>query len=495
MKKMVCVLLCAASMAYAGVPTWNLTKLQEDLVAEQPANSIPMFKASADTLWGEWQSFTPAGDSGAVFTFAAMAKKSGTQTITGVRVRYDANSAKAQIWVPEWGKGVLNNDGVNFIFDWDTITNACRVPVQKAGYAHATYGEVYVMDMTFLTGDAQAYTQYPCSYNPKKGVFNLYIGYTPYSYIGTGTSFGSGNETLAMNGYVDYDCTIQVTAMIEFGNNKATFGLSATSKNCTKFRYGCVAYSQLPNTTDALENYAKSLTGDFVDLNTNVVTVSTDTTEGMYFVVVATYTNEEVYNSYSREYYYFSPNSHWTVRDSVTYTDDLVTTVSQIPNTTYKVEIQESKSTAGLFRLKNPYGETFPYSTSAKFVMNDTYLYFDASNPSAVSAYSPISSQFPQPLGIDLGKGILSIEQLATGTYADNKITFPTNGFAIYIGNNAYYANKNGKFCIAFPENPSTRVDEVAAEGVKVTKTLRNGQMVIERNGTQYDVMGRTLNN
>ena len=49
----------------------------------------------------------------------------------------------------------------------------------------------------------------------------------------------------------------------------------------------------------------------------------------------------------------------------------------------------------------------------------------------------------------------------------------------------------NGKhFTMRYTAPKTTALDEVAAEQTQVTKYMHNGQLIIRKNGVEYDVLG-----
>lgn len=178
--------------------------------------------------------------------------------------------------------------------------------------------------------------------------------------------------------------------------------------------------------------------------------------------------------------------------------------------TAYKVEIQESKSTLGLYRLVNPFGEAYEWTEDGEYnTATNNYWVIDATNPESVLFK-------PQLLGVDWGGGPFVLQSIAQyyldngasedditglcGTLTDGKITFPARGFLMwcpdweYFGgeaDNLYYTNASGETSIAVP---MSGVSEISSEttvpvyynlqGFSV-KAPREGDIVIERAGNK----------
>ena len=134
------------------------------------------------------------------------------------------------------------------------------------------------------------------------------------------------------------------------------------------------------------------------------------------------------------------------------YTDDLIGGIfSGVPPVTYEVEILEKASKPGLYRMKNPYGEAYPYNDPGDWDdSKDYYIEIDASSPAAVTIAA-------QELGLDWGYGMISTKSVNTGKLEDGVITFPEKAFymamADYNGGAwSFYGNPNGAFKLVLPE-------------------------------------------
>lgn len=149
------------------------------------------------------------------------------------------------------------------------------------------------------------------------------------------------------------------------------------------------------------------------------------------------------------------------------YTEDLMTTFFNIENLTYEVDILEKESKPGLFRVKNPYGEAYPYNEPGDWDNSkDWYLEINATDPNAVYFDK-------QAVGLDWGYGMVSIWSYASaagedyGTLRDGIITFPEGSLLIsmadYQNGGFYYGNNNGAFEVVLPS---------AVAGVKARKAL-----------------------
>ena len=161
---------------------------------------------------------------------------------------------------------------------------------------------------------------------------------------------------------------------------------------------------------------------------------------------------------------------------------------------TYEVEIQESSTTPGLYRLVDPYAEgVYPYTSSQMgkpLAPAGMSLEVNAEDPEGV--YVAL-----QPLGMDWGDGAMSFESAGAyylqkyefdvvksnnlfGTLADGVITFPHLSYTykdnngeeqtaywqgnIYVGSSAYDAGASGNIKIVLPSASAGVKAKVAAE-------------------------------
>lgn len=150
------------------------------------------------------------------------------------------------------------------------------------------------------------------------------------------------------------------------------------------------------------------------------------------------------------------------VEGEVMYTEDLLTTFFSVQNVTYPVELEERDDMPGMYRLKNAYGERYPYNDPGDYDPdNDYYIVIDATDPEKV--YIPSLTN----LGFNWGYGdfytwSLSGYYLNRGNEANAEpnygklengcITFPEKALMIameeYNNFGLYTANSKGAFCV-----------------------------------------------
>lgn len=170
----------------AGSNTYNLT------FDEEPA---------VEHTWGAWADFAPKGEATGDYTHTILFTNPVKIASCPVQVRYATDEPTlAQVKVSNWGKGALSTAGIDFIFEWNTADNKCVVPDQETGYVHSSYGMVSIADVSVWQG-IDYYSNFPCTYNPATGIFSLSVVYKvsagQFGY--SGDSKGNTAETLVMN--------------------------------------------------------------------------------------------------------------------------------------------------------------------------------------------------------------------------------------------------------------------------------------------------------
>ena len=164
----------------------------------------------------------------------------------------------------------------------------------------------------------------------------------------------------------------------------------------------------------------------------------------------------------------FGEKSEWHSLGRGLITDDIVATLFNLENVSWRVEIQESYETPGYYRLLNPYTSEYPYNGTGDYDgTQDYYLYIHAEDPDAVWFER-------QDLGLNWGYGMMFTwsrahyllsggltpeevkEQGWYGKMENGVISFPVGG--VLFGMEAYrdgaifVGNQNGLFTINLPE-------------------------------------------
>lgn len=141
----------------------------------------------------------------------------------------------------------------------------------------------------------------------------------------------------------------------------------------------------------------------------------------------------------------YANGEEWITIGECEFTDDAIGPLYGLPVLSWPVEIQEHYETPGLYRLVNPYGcEAAPLHEYC--TLSENYVIVNATNPAKVFFGDNANAGFDT--GLNVGDGLLRIGLQAYGSLNDGKIMWPVKGLAVFIGQDGYYANNSGQFCI-----------------------------------------------
>lgn len=152
----------------------------------------------------------------------------------------------------------------------------------------------------------------------------------------------------------------------------------------------------------------------------------------------------------------------WKSIGECKYTDAYISSlynVQEVP--TYMVEVEESMTQPGLYRLVNPYGAAFPYNEPGDYdADNNYYLTINAVDPTKVYIeQSPTGMNwgdgefiFFSIAGLRVAQGNPAAAEGNYGTVKNGVITFPKGSLLAAIGSDGWYTcNSNGKFKLVLP--------------------------------------------
>lgn len=363
------------------------------------------------------------------------------------------------------------------LINYDATTGLCTIGEHFTGYNHSSYGPVYVSDVNTYAGEEVA----PSYFEPEKGLFSLYLIY----YVSAGY-FGNGYEYLQLDGYTQPDYSLKMEEKGHYISPDGTDNaLVYIYKGADAFSY---KYAITPGELD--EEGLNAMVGGIIEGTVESVESEESgyhlfplTEAGPYTVVAVSFDKAGEAMSVNYLTFEFAPAgqpSPWESMGMATYREDLMTTIANVENLVYEVEIQVNTETPGLYRLVNPYGAAYPYNEEGDYdASKNYYMEIDASNPEQVTVGLSYT-------GLDWGKGELAIWSLAGYYMANGKtaeevaaagyfgklengvITFPVKSLLISMPDiqdgALMYANTNGKFAVALPgyEIPE---DEATEEG------------------------------
>lgn len=243
-----------------------------------------------------------------------------------------------------------------------------------------------------------------------------------------------------------------------------------------------VKYAILSGLWQMNEELGKAMADECVALSTTsgdfMITISEPVDVLNYTLLIAAYDAEGNLVEGTHAWMLHSHNdaADWQACGTATYTDDIITSyfgfsLESDKHASYKVDVEQSVSQPGLFRLVNPYGEGTYYDFgNSHDYEHDHYLVIDAINPKRVYVR-------PSSLGFDFvsyGIYTMSTAQFLLDNYNATEedvaqywgkydkengiIALPEN--ALLSGDtktlNVEYGNKSGKFRVAFDGTDGT---------------------------------------
>ncbi|MDO4823588.1 MAG: C10 family peptidase [Bacteroidales bacterium] len=375
----------------------------------------------------------------------------------GLSIQYRENTAdpdQQQIIIANWG------GGVNLMIKYDKATDRYVVPRQNSKIS-SSVGDVYVADMPTAHPDQYTYETCPNTYDAKKGQLYIYMTYMTFD----NRTFGSGLELFQLDGYPDYSLSVDATTLTEQSDGSA-FQL-------TSFEWGegikTVKYALIPENLmfeDEVEEYIALMLDGTIETKTvsermKNRTVITLPHEGKYTIIAIGFDKDGEYTSYDFCNVIFASSSSWVAIGQATYTDDIIGPLFGMDPVTYKVDMEASTVTPGVYKMKYPYGPTYPYNEDGDYAAGKTYdIVINASDPDCVYIEE-------QKTGCDWGYGNMIIMSMGYydvayqgydwaqvkaegqgGQLKYNIIKFPKNGIVTVLGDGAYYGNTNGKFAL-----------------------------------------------
>lgn len=269
-----------------------------------------------------------------------------------------------------------------------------------------------------------------------------------------------GSETkLMLPGAKDY--TVSIDSETCFDNNLWQFTVNGGA-DAANMKYVVMA-GRFGATTDNYSYVAANGTAFDFALPAELKFQMTE--EGWYTIIIASCDADGNLREGAAAYAYciLHNDEEWTSRGLAAFNDDSFCpdygVTAKIP--TYYVELLESKSKPGLYRLVDPYANHPAMSEEYLHSSHKHYLEIDASNAAAVKMAD-------QPVGVNISGSTITLMSNADGKMENHVITFPTKGLVYSEGNNAYYANRSGNFSVTVPyTNVTVTVKDAAGNAVE----------------------------
>ena len=326
--------------------------------------------------WNEWETF---GYGMGRYVLTSIFVSDQTYDNLPVKIRSSKSDINnCQILVEGWGY----NGNESLIIGFNKLTNKCTVEKQLFGYVSSSGRVTYISDMPNYS-KSYTYTKYPCTFDPDKGLFKLYVCYGSTSWSGVDTLYVPGSAT-------DYKLDVTSTSEIEELENDTatqTFTLKV-GKDIDELRMAVVKTKM---SAGEITDYANSIVEGSVPYTVASKTeplVATYPTSGKYTVVLCGVAKDGTLCALTNHQTTYVAVKNWELLGQAKYHEDLVpcAVYPKIAQYDYSVEVEKNKNINGLYRIKNPYGKSYPMNSTGKYSSDsyDTYLEIHAENPNGV---------------------------------------------------------------------------------------------------------------
>lgn len=325
-------------------------------------------------------------------------------------------------------------------------------------------------------------------------------------------------------GAPDLDVAIGIQGLDENNGNKLNVNFTIGS-GCEKVRVAMIPGDY----TDDMYNGIVDGSIASTEITSSQVVQFDYTANGVYsFVAVPFIGNDAKKVTYITKQCDFLFDG-WKSWGNCTYTESIIcdcdVQFSGLDSDTYEVELQESVDNPGYYRLVDPYGLSYKYSSANTYDMSHKYyMEIDATDRSAVSI-----KRMDKGCGLNLGYGIMEIWSKADreltdrgkskyevrqmgyfGRMQEGVITFPVESILIRFSDyrdDWYWGNQSGNFKVVLPQAAieagikDLQADGSVSDGEKAYYTidgvrvdassLNKGVYVVRQNGETKKVVVR----
>ena len=407
---------------------------------------------------------------------------------------YEVNGVRT--CVTETDNGLFGVQDSEWHFVWYTDSNILYLPIQPSGFMNSEYGEATLFSpyayyavmygdqnpeiaaLTFAEFAQQEADRFPEGYYDGNGGFYFSVEWYMWENVGMGFHMSSYDVVAEADGFVryDYSLSIGIGSAIQ-GSRDVTF---TAGKDVAEVRY--VFLDEQIQDDDKAFAIAQQLMDKSIEYNYLDDFIPVDAKHGYatitytaqvpgYHTVVAVSFDADGKDHYWYYYwFYLDPDNSgsltWTSIGKGTYTDDFITSIFNIDNLTYEVEIEQCNEDPARIRMVYPYDSKFEYNEEGDWAADRSYD-IEICIPDNAHVYIK-----PQHAGMNWGYGMFSIASLAGyhinygtaiedvdatlfGTCVDGVITFPEKSLLVsmadYQDGGWYYANYNSAFKLVLP--------------------------------------------
>ena len=452
-------------------------------------NTWGRFTNIADTegTTTQWTAWEPYEKGTGTYTFQNNVTRNAGDQQTNIPVYYrtqvdDAN--QMQLWLQSWC-----ND-VDLFVCVDRSTGKCTVAKQSIGYsqssATANYdmGEFYVSDYPTYNA-SYTYAKYPCTLDEQSGLLSMRL----YYFVSAGGWSGSVAETFQIDPLSDCRITIgdlpsattasegtgQQVINIERGDQATFYKYVLVQRELHDSEISAYAADIISGSIDATISTAKQLKLALPE-------------EGIYTFIAVSYDSSYKGQKYAATTFRFYNEANWTSLGKCKYTDDALTTTMSTKLSAagpYLVEIFQNDYNPGLYRLKAPYGSTYPYAKNGTYTNQTVYIDIHAEDPEGVYIRYQTTGKDLQKKGtayiytkaaqmLDEGQTLDQVKAAGVcGTFTGRTFTFPAGAILIdKYGTSEYTeANLSGQWLIDLSELPAGIASLSTVNGQRPTAT------------------------
>ena len=326
--------------------------------------------------WNEWENF---GYGMGRYVLTSIFVDDQTYDNLPVKIRSSKSDVNTcQILVEGWGY----NGNESLIIGFNKLTNKCTVEKQLFGYVTTSGKLTYISDMPNYS-KSYTYTKYPCTFDPDKGLFKLYVAYGSTSWSGVDTLYVPGSAT-------DFKLEVlNATETTELDNDTARQTLALkVGKDIAELRTAVVKTKM---SAAEITDYANSIASGAVPYTVATTRDSIEVTyptSGKYTVILCGIKTDGSLCALTNYQHTYVAVTNWASLGSAKYHEDLVPSevYPKLKEYDYSVDVEYNTKHAGLYRIRNPYGKSYPMNSTGKYTSDsyDTYLEIHAENPHAV---------------------------------------------------------------------------------------------------------------
>ena len=499
MKKTLATLLIAVSapvcLSAAGTDAACTKSPQRVIVYEDECN---------DADWTEWQSWTTGTITYVDGFYGGMGYSHGIAVDR--RFSRDAGNSAWQMRIPNYHRNEPREGGIDeLIIQYDPAAKKLFIPTQDFGMRTAVEDAEGVKGIPgYITGYTTFYPDRTSDieyFDEVEGEMQIHtLVYWDGILLDDGTRgkyvYTESVDKIKLDGFTDYNVHIIADRCVN--NNMTTVKFDFTDHPhgvCYELVNGLVSDEKIDGIAAAKANPLDAPVSMEFKLETGlntVVAISYDRQEKRYVNIL------EIYCMPDEE-------GEWESIGKGTFTEDAVSGLgSNMGIPSFEVDVEESRTTPGLYRMVDPYLQfSRKFSGLSHHDGHNHYIYFDASVPSQVMLSQSATGLRDDKLGEiyltsrayeEMMAGAMRIEYAKyLGNLEQDIISFPQDAVGVklpeYVENNIWWTNSSGSFGLRLPQTNSLSEISGAEEDAPVYYTLQGMRVSTPSVGATYIVV------